>query len=134
MAFDVDAYLASRQPWGVTIGGVTYPARWVSVEVIRQFEAHRAALDSGDLQAQLGAIRRLLRALWPWRPHYLWRGDPVQRILALDPVAIGAVLTDFFQAWVAQLSATPGAARTATSGIDSPPSTATPSPTPAPDG
>lgn len=120
MGFDVDAYLAARTPWTLTLGGTTYTAAWISVDVVRRFEAERTAAGE-DVARQLAAVRRLLRALFPWRPHYVWRGDPVTQLLALDAPALGAVLTDFFQSWLRVLAPGTPPQSPPTSGIASKP-------------
>jgi hypothetical protein len=39
----------------------------------------------------------LLRIAFPWRPSYIWRGDPVSIIGAMLPREQAEVLRDFFQ-------------------------------------
>lgn len=93
-AFDADAYRKAREPFTFTCSGRTWVARPVSAEVVAACEPDLAR---GDAATQRRATERLLRAAFPWRLSYWWRGDPVARILHLDVSARNAALTAFFR-------------------------------------
>lgn len=123
MGFDADAYRRARVPWTLTLDGTTYTATWVSVEVMRRFHESREAVKDSE-EGLRAAVRALLREAFPRRVHYRWRGDPVDKLLALETPVLVAALTDFFAWWGAR-SQLPG-----TNGTGSATSTGTPSPTP----
>lgn len=96
--FDLDAYREAHRPWTFRAGGFAFEARILSAEHVRRFNAELAGADAAGQRA---ALARLLRAAFPWRFSYRWRGDPVTRILALEPAALDATLSSFFE-WVRQ--------------------------------
>lgn len=102
MSFDADAWLAAHRPWSVTLGGREYVSRPVSILEVVAFQTDVQAA-SGQFRRQMGLVRGFLRKAFPWRWRYLWHGDPVARILALDDEARGAVLADFFESVLARL-------------------------------
>lgn len=99
MGFNVDALKQSWTPWTLTLGGVTYTERPVSVEQVRRFWR---GMESPEERVRAKAVKGLLRTAFPWRPHYVWKGDPVRRFLALDPPIQAKALQDFFVLWTAR--------------------------------
>jgi hypothetical protein len=93
-AFDADAYRAAREPFRLVAGGRIYAARPVSAELVI---ATRPALASETRASRLAALRRLLRAAFPWRWSMLWRGDPVRVFLRLDAATQQEALRRFFR-------------------------------------
>ena len=93
-AFDADAYRAAREPFRLVAGGRIYEARPVSAELVI---ATRPALAAGTPTHRLAALRRLLRAAFPWRWAMLWRGDPVRVFLRLDVATQQEALRRFFR-------------------------------------
>lgn len=91
--FDADAYRAAREPFTVIVHGRTYVARPVSAELVIDTQP---ALASGDRKASSAALKRLLRAAFPWKLRMWWQGDPVFHILYLDPATRNALVTRFF--------------------------------------
>lgn len=72
-------------------------------------------IDALDHRAQAIRWRRIFRLAFPWRLAYWWKGDPVRRILALEPGAYQAVIADFLRS-LGRSTALP----LATSGTSSP--------------
>lgn len=115
--FDVDAWLEAQEPWTVKLGRRTYRAEPVSVlAVLRFYRAVEEGKTGADADAAyVRAVEALLREAFPYRWRWIWRGDPVRRILGLDPAVQQAVLRDFFE-WAARRVAaqiqrtTPGSA------------------------
>jgi hypothetical protein len=99
MGFSVDAVKQAWTPWTLEIDGVTYTERLVSVEQVRRFWS---GLESPDEGTRTQAVKKLLRAAFPWRPHYVWKGDPVDKFLKLDPPLQAKALQDFFVLWTAR--------------------------------
>jgi hypothetical protein len=92
--FDLDAYREAHQPFSFAAGGRRYYARHVSAG---QMSAYFRAAETGDIAVIEKALRALLRTAFPWRPSFIWRGDPVDLILRrLPPDERRAVMTDFF--------------------------------------
>lgn len=96
MSFSFSSWQAARRPWELEIDGRKWVARPVSSErVLRyQMELIGASVDAG-----WKATLALLRDAFPWRPSYVWRGDPVKhfaRIIRDAPEAATAALQDFF--------------------------------------
>lgn len=126
-AFDADAWLEARRPWELRLAGKVWRAAWVSPATVMAFQSAVKVADDDqvDRVAQAEALRVLLRAMFPPRWRYVWRGDPVRLILALDEPAQGAILRDFFEslavAWTLPLPGT-------TPGTSSPPPTPPPTP------
>lgn len=95
VGFSADAWRAAREPWTYTERGRTWVARPVSAEAVAgAFD--RLSKQRGDLAAERREVGRLLRLAFPWRPSRMWRGDPVRRILALEPGLYQAVIKSFF--------------------------------------
>lgn len=92
--FDADAYRAAREPFTLAVAGRTYAARPVSAELVVRLERD---LGASDGRVARRALRRLLRAAFPWRVAWLWLGDPVDRALQLDLDARRELLTRFFR-------------------------------------
>ena len=92
--FDADAYRAAREPFRLVAGGRIYEARPVSAELVI---ATRPALAAGERETRVAALRRLLRAAFPWRWGMLWRGDPVRVFLRLDAATQQETLRRFFR-------------------------------------
>jgi hypothetical protein len=117
--FNADDYRAALRPWTFTVGGLTWEARPVSAPAVVSFHARFAAIADAERDALLGSpdeanaiharaeierrkvLRALLRLAFPMKLPYRWRGDPVDKILALDPPTRNATLADFF-AWAAE--------------------------------
>lgn len=93
MGFDADAFRRALVPWTLTLDGVTYTETPVSLDAVRRF---KLAIESPDAGAQTHAVERLMAAAFPWRPHYVWRGHPVRKFMALDSPTQAAALADFF--------------------------------------
>lgn len=95
MAFDADAFVKAREPWTLTIDSRAYEARPISVQQVLTFQS--AIELAGADQEKVGrALTALLRLIFPPRWSYLWRGDPVRKVLALDAGAQSELLADFF--------------------------------------
>jgi hypothetical protein len=91
---DLDAWRSANQPtWSLTLDGYEYKAHPVSaVAVARLVET----LGKAGPSQQLALYRSLFRLAFPWVPSYVWRGDPVAKIMALSPAAFREVRDDFF--------------------------------------
>jgi len=113
MPFDADAWRAAREPWSYTEGGRHWVARPVSALALAD-----ALQGLQDLSAaeQADRWRRVFRLAFPWRISYWWLGDPVTRIMALEPGAYQATIADF----VVHLGAPLPSNALATSGTSSP--------------
>jgi hypothetical protein len=95
MAFDVDAYRAARPPWAFTLDGVQYTSRRITSAHLRRY--HQLLSGPGNDEQRLAtALAWLLRCAVPWRPSFLWRGDPARKLLRLNAAARDAALLDFF--------------------------------------
>ena len=101
--FDLDAFREAHRPFAFTAGGFTFEARIISAEQMRQFAT---VASRADAAGQHRALAALLRIAFPWRPSYIWRGDPVTTILALEPQAREEALESFF-AWVRETNKLP---------------------------
>lgn len=123
-SFDLDAFREAHRPWSFRAGGFTHVARILSAAHILAFNV---AVSDADEAVREGALAQLLRHAFPWRFSYRWRGDPVHRILSLEPAARLELLKSFF-GWVRQTQgiALPDAPRTS----GTPSSVPTPEPTP----
>lgn len=95
MSFNADAFAAAHVPWTVTLRGDVFTAREPSAEFVLSWTAQVQAAAS-DAHAQRALVRRFWRTLFPWKPVYLWRGDPVARLLAQPLGVEEALLQDFF--------------------------------------
>jgi hypothetical protein len=122
MAFDINAFREAHTPWSFTIGGRRFDARHVSAPTVQSFQRKltAAGLDGRNVFA---AYRWLLRHAFPWRFSYLLRGDPVKIVLALEPQARDAALSDFFECLLGTTRA--GLQKPKTSGTRSPAPTRT---------
>jgi hypothetical protein len=92
---DLDAWRATHPTWSYTDGGYTYRARPVSARAVASLVEKLEAAKTPRQQFTL--YERLFRLAFPWVPHYAWRGDPVKKIMALEPIALKAVQADFFR-------------------------------------
>jgi len=122
MGFNADDFRAALRPWHFTVGGETWEARPVSAPAVLAFHARfqEIAEKEGAALVQAGAdmeaikrvrrqaerfrheaIETLLRRAFPRRFSFQWRGDPVKKLLALDPPVRNATLADFF-GWAAE--------------------------------
>lgn len=90
---DLDAWRDANPGWSLTLDGYTYRARPVSARAVG---ALVAALGGATATESFGLYERLFRLAFPWVPSYLWRGDPVSKIMALPPRAFREVRDDFF--------------------------------------
>lgn len=100
--FDLDDYRKAHAPWCFTHQGRAFVARPVSADQAEAFlsaDLAVSALGAGATARRTAARarQRLLRQMFPWRLSYLWRGDPVPTILALEPPAQRELLLDFFE-------------------------------------
>lgn len=94
MAFDLASYRAAQQPWVTTLDGHQFVARHVSAAHVQR---HYRAAATKDPAVMARSLRWLLRKAFPWRPSYIWRGDPVRLLLErLSPRDRLEALTDFF--------------------------------------
>lgn len=66
-------------PWWIRTRGATYLAQPISAADMRAFSR---ACQHGDGSQLHRALRELLRKAFPWRPSFLWRGDPVDVFFA----------------------------------------------------
>lgn len=92
--FDADAYRKARDPFKVRVHGRLYEALPVSAELVI---AVQPDLASDSVATRTQALKRLLRAAFPWRLSMWWRGDPVYHILYLDGPTRGALIAGFFR-------------------------------------
>lgn len=92
--FDADAYRAAREPFIVKVKGRQHVARPVSAELVI---AVQPDLASKDVTRATSALKRLLRAAFPWRLSMWWKGDPVYQVLYLDTATRNALVTSFFR-------------------------------------
>jgi len=92
--FDADAYRAAREPFEVVVYGRRHRARPVSAELVIAVQPHLA---SGNVATATAALKRLLRAAFPWRVWMWFRGDPVYHVLYLDMATRNALITSFFR-------------------------------------
>lgn len=120
--FDADAALAARTPWSITLRGRRYVARLVSWPAFVAFQ-EAMKLANGEPLATGRAIRGLWCAAFPWKLRYLWQGDPVRRLMALDEDLHYGALADFL-AHRGRIGKNPGRPLTTTGSGDS--SAATP--------
>jgi hypothetical protein len=95
MGFNADAFAAAHRPWTLTLRGEEFTAVDPSADEVVRFRAEMVAAGD-DMQAQRAVVRRFIRARFPWRIRYLWRGDPVGRFLALPAAAQEAALMSLF--------------------------------------
>ena len=93
MGLDLDAWRRANPTWSLTLDGYTYRARPVSARAVADL---MPALTAAGPVAQLKLLERLFRLAFPWVPSYVWRGDPVAKIMALPPAALREVRDDFF--------------------------------------
>lgn len=103
--FDIDAYRATRESFEIVLGGKRFIARPVSAEVVISTQQELKSDNGATVNA---ALRRLLRAAFPWTLAMWWRGDPVEMILSLDLATRREYLTRFFL-FLGGLSAVPPA-------------------------
>lgn len=92
--FDAEAYRAAREPFILVVKGRRHVARPVSAELVI---ALQPKLSSADHAVATAALKRLLRAAFPWKLWMWWRGDPVYHALYLDLRTRRALLSDFFR-------------------------------------
>jgi hypothetical protein len=90
---DLDAWRAINPTWSLTLDGYTYRARPVSARAVAEWVV---ALGKATADEQFRLYEKLYRLAFPWVPSYLWRGDPVAKIMALPPAAFVEVKADFF--------------------------------------
>lgn len=91
---DLDAWRAANlATWSLTLDGYTYHARPVSARAVA---ALIPAIMAAQPDAQFALYQQLFRLAFPWVPSYVWRGDPVAKIMALEPAAFREVRDDFF--------------------------------------
>jgi len=94
MSFNLDAYREANAGWALTVGGRRYAARPVSAE---QVLVYQGEIEGASPKMAQRALRRLLRCAFPWRPSFVWRGDPVNVIMAARPHEQRAMVQDFFE-------------------------------------
>lgn len=111
MPFDADAHRAAHAPWSMVLRGRTHTARPVSVRQVMAFQE----VAQREPAVARRALIRLLRVAFPWRPWYVWRGDPVRWLVAETGEGQAEALADFFGCLLARLTRTPP-----TSGTGSP--------------
>lgn len=92
-SLDLQALREAHQPWSFAAGGRSYVARPVSIEQVIAYEGECVGASPTAL---LAARRKLLRIAFPWRPSFLWRGDPVALIMGATPRVHQALISDFF--------------------------------------
>ena len=90
---DLDAWRAANPTWSLTLDGYTYRARPVSARAVAELIP---AITAAGPAEQLTLFEKLFRLAFPWVPSYVWRGDPVAKIMALPPAAFREVRDDFF--------------------------------------
>jgi hypothetical protein len=91
---DVDEWQRVRQPtWSVTLDGYTYRAHPVSARAVADLVPKLAAAKGAE---QFDLLAALYRLAFPWRLSYVWRGDPVKRLMALPLPMFQEVRDDFF--------------------------------------
>lgn len=90
---DLHALREAHRPWEFTAGRRTYVARPVSIEQVIAYEEECIGASPAAL---MRARRKLLRVAFPWRPSFVWRGDPVALIMGAAPREHHALVTDFF--------------------------------------
>lgn len=93
MGFDLDQYRQAHAGWALTTRGQTYHARPVSAEQVIVYQGE--VLGASPRIAQR-ALRKLLRIAFPWRPSFVWRGDPVKIVMGARPHEHRAMVADFF--------------------------------------
>lgn len=91
--FDVDAWRQSRERWGVKLDGREYFARDVSAPAVVAAHLELQGASAGQERA---ILLKLLRLAYPWRLSMWWRGDPVDLIATLPPLAWREVIKSFF--------------------------------------
>lgn len=91
--FDVDAWQASQQRWGVKLDGREYFARPVSAPAV---VAAHLELQGAGLKQERRIMLRLLRLAFPRRLTMLWLGDPVKLLNQLSRPAFREVTKSFF--------------------------------------
>lgn len=91
--FDVDAWRQSRERWGVKLDGREFFARDVSAPAVVAAHLELQGADAGQERA---ILLKLLRLAYPWRLSMWWRGDPVELIANLPPLAWREVIKSFF--------------------------------------
>ena len=91
---DLDAWRAANSStWSVKLDGFEYKARPVSAKAVAELIP---ALGNATPVQQLKLLSALFRLAFPWVPAYVWRGDPVKKIMALPPAEFREVRDDFF--------------------------------------
>lgn len=90
---DGDAWKERNPAWSVKLDGYVYRARPVSAKAVAGLIE---TLGGAGPVRQLQLYEKLFRLAFPWVPSYVWRGDPVQKIMALPPAAFREVRDDFF--------------------------------------
>lgn len=93
---DIDKWRSQKpefDTWSVTLDGYRYVARPVSARKVAEW-LPRYLKANGS--AQLDLMRELFRIAFPWRMSYVWRGDPVERLMALPLPVFLEVRNDFF--------------------------------------
>ncbi len=91
--FDADAYRAARAPFILVVKGRRHVARPVSAELVIALQPDLA---SPTPRVATAALKRLLRAAFPWTLSMWWRGDPVYHALYLDLATRNELLQRFF--------------------------------------
>lgn len=110
------SWAKARQTWELEIGGRSWRARPVSAHRVMLYQAQ--LLGAGEAQGW-ALVLELLRDAFPWRPSYMWRGDPVKhfaRLIRDTPEAASEALRDFFPL----LAGVPTTPAPATHGTNSP--------------
>lgn len=96
MSWSYDSWRAARRPWELVIHGRSWTARPVSAEAVL---AYQAEIIGASRERAWQATLALLRKAFPWRPSYIWRGDPVKhfaQVIREAPDAAAQALQDFF--------------------------------------
>lgn len=92
--FDADAYLEALEKPTLTINGTTFTGRILSIVEWLPFEQRMEALsDDNNTDGYMAFARDYLRALFPYRMAFKWRGDPVA--MTLNHPGLTTIVTDF---------------------------------------
>jgi hypothetical protein len=96
MSWSFSSWQAARRPWELEIDGRRWVARPVSAERVM---AYQGALIGASVEQGWAETLKLLRDAFPWRPSYVWRGDPVKafaEVIRVAPDAATEALQSFF--------------------------------------
>lgn len=94
MPFAAPAWHDATRPWTFTVRGRAYVARPLSAPRVARF---LGALDGASVGASEALLRTFLREAFPRRLSMIWRGDPVEALLALPVRTRQGYLADFFE-------------------------------------